>query len=329
MATQLQFRRGTTAQNNSYTGLVGEISLDTSTNNIRIHDGSTAGGAEIVPSGTIVGYGAASAPTGWLLCNDAAVSRSTYARLFAVIGTGYGAGDGSSTFNVPDLRDKVPLGKGTNNDTLGTTTGSAAASSVLASASKTGVTTAASNTGTANTGTGNTGTGNTATGTTDDNTATTAASNTGTGTTGTANTGTANSGTGNTGTGNTGAEGAGDLTLTTYTVNQTLSAGTKDVTQVGLVTAVNQANHTHSVPALSIPALSIPALSVPGLSIPALTVPSLTVNNHGHDIPALGIPALSVPALSIPALTVPSLTVNAFSVNTTLPTEVVNYIIKI
>jgi len=329
MATQLQFRRGTTAQNNSYTGLVGEVSLDTSTTNIRIHDGSTAGGAEIVPSGTIVGYGAASAPTGWLLCNDAAVSRSTYARLFAVIGTGYGAGDGSSTFNVPDLRDKVPLGKGTNNDTLGTTTGSAAASSVLASASKTGVTTAASNTGTANTGTGNTGTGNTATGTTDDNTATTAASNTGTGTTGTANTGTANSGTGNTGTGNTGAEGAGDLTLTTYTVNQTLSAGTKDVTQVGLVTAVNQANHTHSVPALSIPALSIPALSVPGLSIPALTVPSLTVNNHGHDIPALGIPALSVPALSIPALTVPSLTVNAFSVNTTLPTEVVNYIIKI
>ena len=329
MATQLQFRRGTTAQNNSYTGLVGEVSLDTSTTNIRIHDGSTAGGAEIVPSGTIVGYGAASAPTGWLLCNDAAVSRSTYARLFAVIGTGYGAGDGSSTFNVPDLRDKVPLGKGTNNDTLGTTTGSAAASSVLASASKTGVTTAASNTGTANTGTGNTGTGNTATGTTDDNTATTAASNTGTGTTGTANTGTANSGTGNTGTGNTGAEGAGDLTLTTYTVNQTLSAGTKDVTQVGLVTAVNQANHTHSVPALSIPALSIPALSVPGLSIPALTVPSLTVNNHGHDIPALGIPALSVPALSIPALTVPSLTVNAFSVNTTLPTEEVNYIIKI
>ena len=329
MATQLQFRRGTSAQNNSYTGLAGEISLDTDTNNIRIHDGSTGGGAELIPSGTIVAYGAASAPTGWLLCDDSAVSRSTYARLFAVIGTGYGVGDGYSTFNVPDLRDKVPLGKGTNNDTLGTTTGSAAASSVLASASKTGVTTAASNTGTANTGTGNTGTGNTATGTTDDNTATTAASNTGTGTTGTANTGTANSGTGNTGTGNTGAEGAGDLTLTTYTVNQTLSAGTKDVTQVGLVTAVNQANHTHSVPALSIPALSIPALSVPGLSIPALTVPSLTVNNHGHDIPALGIPALSVPALSIPALTVPSLTVNAFSVNTTLPTEVVNYIIKI
>ena len=151
MATQLQFRRGTSAQNNSYTGLVGEISLDTSTNNIRIHDGSTAGGAEIIPSGTIVAYGAASAPTGWLLCDSSAVSRTTYARLFAVIGTTFGTGDGSSTFNVPDLRDKVPLGKGSNNDTLGTTTGSVAASSVINSATKTGVTTAAANTGTGNT----------------------------------------------------------------------------------------------------------------------------------------------------------------------------------
>jgi len=353
MATQLQFRRGTTAQNNSYTGLVGEISLDTSTTNIRIHDGSTAGGAEIIPSGTIVAYGAASAPTGWLLCDDSAVSRSTYARLFAVIGTGYGAGNGSTTFNVPDLRDKVPLGKGTNNDTLGTTTGSAAASSVLASASKTGVTTAAANTGTGTTGTANTGTGTTGTANTGDATSTTAASDTAnatsttaasdtaTGTTGTANTGTSNTGTGTTGAGNTGADGDGDLTLTTYTVNRTLGAGTKDTTQVSLVTAISQASHSHSVPGLSIPALTVPALSVPGLSIPALTIPSLTVNNHqhaipsltvnnhAHSVPGLSIPALSVPGLSIPALTVPSLTVNAFSVNTTLQTEVVNYIIKI
>ena len=66
MATQLQFRRGTSAQNNSYTGLVGEISLDIN-KQYSHHDGSTAGGAEIIPSGTIVAYGAASAPTGWLL----------------------------------------------------------------------------------------------------------------------------------------------------------------------------------------------------------------------------------------------------------------------
>ena len=147
MPTQLQFRRGTTAQNNAFTGAVGEISIDTDTENIRVHDASAAGGFEIIPSGTIVAYGAATAPGGWKLCDDSAISRSTFARLFAVIGTGYGTGDGSSTFNVPDLRDRVPLGKGTNNDTLGTATTGAAASSVMASATKSGVQTATNNTG--------------------------------------------------------------------------------------------------------------------------------------------------------------------------------------
>ena len=65
-----------------------------------------------VLAGFIQMYGASSAPTGWLLCNGAAVSRSTYATLFALIGTTYGAGDGSSTFNVPDMRDKFPVGSG-------------------------------------------------------------------------------------------------------------------------------------------------------------------------------------------------------------------------
>ena len=46
MPTQLQFRRGTTAQNNSFTGAVGEISIDTDTENVRVHDGSQAGGSE-------------------------------------------------------------------------------------------------------------------------------------------------------------------------------------------------------------------------------------------------------------------------------------------
>lgn len=50
------------------------------------------------------------APTGWLPCDGAAISRTTYALLFAAIGTAYGAGNGSSTFNVPDFRDRVPLG---------------------------------------------------------------------------------------------------------------------------------------------------------------------------------------------------------------------------
>ena len=137
MPTQLQIRRGTTSQNNSFTGAVGELSIDTDTENIRIHDGSSAGGAEIIPSGTIAGFGNTTAPTGWLACNDAAVSRTTYARLFAVIGTTFGTGDGSGNFNVPDLRDRAPLGFGTNMDTLGAATTGIAASAVITTASTT------------------------------------------------------------------------------------------------------------------------------------------------------------------------------------------------
>ena len=140
MPTQLQFRRGTTSQNNSFTGAVGELSIDTDTDAIILHDGSNAGGIEIVPSGTIVAFGNATAPTGWLICNDAAVSRSTYARLFAVIGTSFGTGDGSSNFNVPDLRDRVPLGKGTNMDTMGAATTGIAASAVITTGSTDAVT---------------------------------------------------------------------------------------------------------------------------------------------------------------------------------------------
>ena len=59
-------------------------------------------------------FAGATAPTGWLLCNGAAISRTTYARLFAVIGTTYGAGDGSTTFNLPDFRDRFPVGAGSS-----------------------------------------------------------------------------------------------------------------------------------------------------------------------------------------------------------------------
>jgi microcystin-dependent protein len=58
-------------------------------------------------------YGGATAPTGWLLCDGSAVSRTTYAGLYAAIGTSYGTGDGSTTFNLPDLRGRVALGAGT------------------------------------------------------------------------------------------------------------------------------------------------------------------------------------------------------------------------
>jgi microcystin-dependent protein len=86
----------------------------------------------VVPTGMIAPYAGSSAPTGYLLCDGSAVSRTTYATLFALIGTTYGSGDGSTTFNVPDLRGRVPMGVdgtaarvtsastgGANADTLG------------------------------------------------------------------------------------------------------------------------------------------------------------------------------------------------------------------
>lgn len=63
------------------------------------------------PTGTIIMYGDSSAPSGWLLCNGSAVSRTTYSALFGVIGTNYGSGNGSTTFNLPDLNsNKFPRG---------------------------------------------------------------------------------------------------------------------------------------------------------------------------------------------------------------------------
>lgn len=66
------------------------------------------------PVGFIGLWGEDTLPSGWLLCNGAAVSRSTYAKLFTRIGTKYGAGDGSTTFNLPDFRDRYPIGTGVN-----------------------------------------------------------------------------------------------------------------------------------------------------------------------------------------------------------------------
>lgn len=62
-------------------------------------------------TGVIFPFAGASAPQGFLLCHGQAVSRSTYSDLFGVIGTAFGAGDGSTTFNVPDLRGRVVAGK--------------------------------------------------------------------------------------------------------------------------------------------------------------------------------------------------------------------------
>lgn len=70
-------------------------------------------GQALLPPGSITMHAGASAPSGWLPCDGAAVSRSTYAALYAIVGTAFGAGDGSLTFNLPDLRDRFPVGTGT------------------------------------------------------------------------------------------------------------------------------------------------------------------------------------------------------------------------
>jgi microcystin-dependent protein len=75
--------------------------------------GITTGG---VPAGGVMAFAMNSAPSGWLAADGAAVSRSTYARLFAAIGTTHGAGDGSTTFALPDLRGYFVRGSGTNSD---------------------------------------------------------------------------------------------------------------------------------------------------------------------------------------------------------------------
>jgi len=74
-------------------------------------DGANLTGIEGIPTATIVPWSSSSVPSGFLECNGAAVSRSTYSALFAIVGTTYGAGDGASTFNLPDLQDNVAMGK--------------------------------------------------------------------------------------------------------------------------------------------------------------------------------------------------------------------------
>jgi len=78
--------------------------------------GSTVGA---VPSGGLVAFAGSSVPTGWLACDGTAVSRTTYAGLFASIGTTWGVGDGSTTFNLPQLGGRILRGAGAITDGQG------------------------------------------------------------------------------------------------------------------------------------------------------------------------------------------------------------------
>lgn len=67
-------------------------------------------GSEVAPPGAVMHFARSTAPTGWLKANGAAVSRTAYAGLFAAIGTTFGVGDGSTTFNLPDMRGEFLRG---------------------------------------------------------------------------------------------------------------------------------------------------------------------------------------------------------------------------
>ena len=81
----------------------------------------------VLPAGVIEMFAGSTAPTGWLICDGSNVSRRIYSDLFKVIGTTYGVGDGNTTFTLPDMRGRVPMGvgqgAGLTNRTLAATAG--------------------------------------------------------------------------------------------------------------------------------------------------------------------------------------------------------------
>lgn len=94
----------------AFTGTAGNFTINgnaTVTGSLNI-----VGASNVVPAGSLLMWPTGSAPSGYLLCNGNAVSRSTYSALFAVIGTTFGPGDGSTTFNLPDYRNRMPVGAG-------------------------------------------------------------------------------------------------------------------------------------------------------------------------------------------------------------------------
>jgi microcystin-dependent protein len=135
MSYLLQFRNDTAqAWNDANPTLAaGEAGFDVTNQILKVGTGvtpwsslqgislATGGGAP----GIISQFAGATAPPGYLLCDGTAVSRTTYSSLFTTIGTAYGAGNGTTTFNLPNLQNRIPVGKGPDSefDTLGETGG--------------------------------------------------------------------------------------------------------------------------------------------------------------------------------------------------------------
>ena len=106
--------------------LVSGTNIKTINGSSILGSGNLAIGGDTLPIGSIVPYSGSTAPTNYLMADGSAVSRTTYSELFALIGTTYGSGDGSTTFNLPNLKGKVPVGLDSNDsdfDVLGETGG--------------------------------------------------------------------------------------------------------------------------------------------------------------------------------------------------------------
>ena len=88
----------------------GNVFIDYGEERIEIISSGGSITGDTLPIGSITAYGKETAPDNWLICDGRAVNRTAYADLFAVIGTKYGEGDGSTTFNLPNLKGRVPVG---------------------------------------------------------------------------------------------------------------------------------------------------------------------------------------------------------------------------
>lgn len=102
--TQPDTSKASTAMRLNTDGTIELLFCASSAGNISWHEYS------VTPVGTISAFAGETAPSGWLICDGSAVSRTEYAELFAVIGSKYGIGDGETTYNLPDLRAKFLLG---------------------------------------------------------------------------------------------------------------------------------------------------------------------------------------------------------------------------
>ncbi|MFZ2587894.1 MAG: phage tail protein [Alphaproteobacteria bacterium] len=107
--TKAKLENGTANRLMGYdgSGLVGEVSVGSG---LSLVSGVLAAAVVGVPSGVVVPFAGAVAPSGWMMCDGSAVSRATYADLFTAVGTVFGSGDGSTTFNLPDLRGRSVFG---------------------------------------------------------------------------------------------------------------------------------------------------------------------------------------------------------------------------